>query len=88
MFVRSATTWSEQALLARKEMSPPTEKDSSGLPRDRLWQPVTIRWFAVAFGLSLGYAILRYHIAGDVAWDHFPLFILNKVTSLAAGRSP
>ena len=30
------------------------------------------------------YAILRYHIAGDVAWAHFPLFILNKATSLAA----
>lgn len=33
---------------------------------------------------SLVYAILRYHIAGDVAWRHFPLFILNKATSLAA----
>jgi DMSO/TMAO reductase YedYZ heme-binding membrane subunit len=58
--------------------------DSSGLPRERLWQPVTIKWFAVVFGLSLGYAVLRYHIVGDVAWSDFPLFILNKVTSLAA----
>jgi DMSO/TMAO reductase YedYZ heme-binding membrane subunit len=26
----------------------------------------------------------RYHFAGDVPWRHFPLFILNKATSLAA----
>ena len=56
----------------------------SGLPEDRLWQPVTARWFAVIFGAALAYSILRYHIAGDVAWTHFPLFILNKATSLAA----
>jgi len=59
-------------------------EDSSGLPRERLWQPVTGKWFGVIFGFSLGYAVLRYHIAGDVAWNHFPLFILNKATSLAA----
>ena len=35
-------------------------------------------------GCSLAYAIIRYHFAGDVAWRHFPLFILNKATSLAA----
>jgi DMSO/TMAO reductase YedYZ heme-binding membrane subunit len=58
--------------------------DSSGLPRERLWQPVTGKWFGAIFGFSLGYAILRYHIAGDVAWSHLPLFILNKATSLAA----
>ncbi len=38
----------------------------------------------VVFGASLAYAIVRYHLAGDVAWQHFPLFILNKATSLAA----
>jgi len=58
--------------------------DSSGLPRERLWQPVTGKWFGAVFGFSLGYAVLRYHIAGDVAWSHLPLFILNKATSLAA----
>ena len=58
--------------------------DASGMPRDRLWQPVTIRWFAVIVGGSVAFSILRYHIAGDVAWAHFPLFILNKATSLAA----
>jgi DMSO/TMAO reductase YedYZ heme-binding membrane subunit len=58
--------------------------DESGLPRDRLWQPVTAKWFFVIFGLCLAYAILRYHIAGTVPWEHFPLFILNKATSLAA----
>jgi DMSO/TMAO reductase YedYZ heme-binding membrane subunit len=59
-------------------------KDESGLPANRLWQPTTARWFAVVFGVSLLYAIIRYHLAGDVAWGHFPLFILNKATSLAA----
>ncbi len=56
----------------------------SNLPPDRLWQPTTAKWFAVIFGTSLMYAIVRYHLAGDVAWSHFPLFILNKATSLAA----
>jgi len=56
----------------------------SSLPPDRLWQPTTAKWFAVIFGASLLYAIVRYHLAGDVAWSHFPLFILNKATSLAA----
>ncbi len=54
------------------------------LPADRLWQPTTAKWFFTIFGASLFYAILRYHIAGDVSWAHFPLFILNKATSLAA----
>jgi len=54
------------------------------LPADRLLQPTTARWFAAVFGGALVYAILRYHLAGDVAWRHFPLFILNKATSLAA----
>lgn len=60
------------------------KNDESGLPADRLWQPVTARWFAMVFGVSVLYAILRYHLAGDVAWAHFPLFILNKATALAA----
>lgn len=34
--------------------------------------------------LSVGYAILRYHIAGPVPWKDFPFFILNKGISLAA----
>jgi DMSO/TMAO reductase YedYZ heme-binding membrane subunit len=54
------------------------------LPPDRLWQPTTARWFAAIFGAALLYAVVRYHLAGDVAWRHFPLFILNKATSLAA----
>ena len=49
-----------------------------------LWQPYTVKWFAVIVGGALAYAIMRYHIAGDVEWSHFPLFILNKATSLAA----
>ena len=54
------------------------------LPPDRLWQPTPAKWFAAVFGGALVYAIIRYHLAGDVPWAHFPLFILNKATSLAA----
>ena len=59
-------------------------EDESNLPANRLWQPTTAKWFAVVFGGSLLYAIVRYHLTGDVAWRHFPVFILNKATSLAA----
>ncbi len=62
----------------------PVNDKHGGLPPDRLWQPTTAKWFVVVFGASLVYAIIRYHLAGDVAWSHFPLFILNKATSLAA----
>lgn len=34
--------------------------------------------------LSVGYAVLRYHVAGPVPWTAFPLFILNKGLCLAA----
>ena len=34
--------------------------------------------------LSMAYAILRYHIAGNVPWKDLPFFILNKGLSLAA----
>ena len=30
------------------------------------------------FLMSLGYAVLRYHILGLVPWKDFPLLILNK----------
>ena len=39
---------------------------------------------AVVLMLSIGYAILRYHIVGPVPWKDFPFFILNKGISLAA----
>jgi DMSO/TMAO reductase YedYZ heme-binding membrane subunit len=60
------------------------ESEGSSLPQDRLWQPVTAKWFGVVFGAALAFSILRYHITSEVAWAHFPLFILNKTTSLAA----
>ena len=60
------------------------EPDDSGLPRNRLWQPTTAKWFLVVFGASVGYAIIRYHLVNNVAWGHFPLFILNKATAMAA----
>ena len=66
--------------LARNRMS----ESESNLPEHRLWQPATAKWFYVVFGGSVAYAIVRYHIAGDVEWRHFPAFILNKATSLAA----
>lgn len=58
--------------------------EHSNLPPHRLWQPTTAKWFFVVFGFALAYAVVRYHLAGDVAWRHLPLFILNKATSLAA----
>ena len=39
---------------------------------------------AVTILLSLGYAVVRYHVAGPVPWKDFPFFILNKGISLAA----
>ena len=36
------------------------------------------------FFLSLGYAMLRYHILGDVPWDQLPFFILNKGIGMSA----
>ena len=42
----------------------------------------TIILLSVLF--SIGYAILRYHIAGSVPWKDFPFFILNKGISLGA----
>jgi DMSO/TMAO reductase YedYZ heme-binding membrane subunit len=59
-------------------------RDPDKLPPDRLLQPVTMKWFAAIFGTSLAYSIVRYHFVGDTPWTHFPLFILNKATSLAA----
>jgi hypothetical protein len=38
----------------------------------------------ISIALSIGYAILRYHLLGPVSWDEFPFFILNKGLSLAA----
>jgi DMSO/TMAO reductase YedYZ heme-binding membrane subunit len=49
-----------------------------------LWQAVTAKWLAAIGGFSLVYAVVRYHVAGDVPWENFPLFILNKTLSLAA----
>jgi DMSO/TMAO reductase YedYZ heme-binding membrane subunit len=34
--------------------------------------------------LSIGYAVVRYHLAGDIPWKDFPLFILNKGLCLGA----
>ena len=59
-------------------------EEESNLPANRLWQPTTARWFYVVFGSCVAYSVVRYHIAGDVAWRHFPVFILSKATSLAA----
>ena len=38
----------------------------------------------VTLVLSIGYAVLRYHIVGPVPWMDFPIFILNKGLCLAA----
>ena len=36
------------------------------------------------FILSIGYAIVRYHVLGEVAWKDLPFFILNKGISMSA----
>lgn len=38
----------------------------------------------VTMSFAIGYAILRYHVLGDVPWKDFPFFILNKGLSLGA----
>ncbi len=42
------------------------------------------RIITVVLLFSVGYAIVRYHLAGPVPWKDFPFFILNKGISLAA----
>ena len=42
------------------------------------------RIITVVLLFSIGYAIVRYHVAGPVPWKDFPFFILNKGLSLAA----
>lgn len=49
--------------------------------RRKNYSGMIIAWVCV---FSLGYAILRYHIAGTVPWKDFPFFIMNKGISLAA----
>jgi len=39
---------------------------------------------AATLALAIGYAVLRYHLAGDVPWKDFSLFILNKGLCLGA----
>ena len=50
--------------------------------KDRENSAATI--ISAVLALSLGYAIVRYHIAGPVPWKDFPMFILNKGLCLAA----
>jgi DMSO/TMAO reductase YedYZ heme-binding membrane subunit len=52
--------------------------------QDRLIQAHTVRWFVLLFGVSLTYAIVRYHVFKGVELEHFPLYIANKACSLAA----
>ena len=51
---------------------------------DRLVQSFTARWFLFLLGITLSYAVIRYHIFAGVDWAHLPLFILNKALALAA----
>ena len=36
------------------------------------------------FILSMSYAIIRYHVLGEVPWKDLPFFILNKGISMSA----
>jgi len=33
--------------------------------------------------ISLFYAVIRYNIVGDVPWNQFPIFIVNKATAFS-----
>ena len=39
---------------------------------------------ATTMSVAIGYAILRYHVLGDVPWKDLPFFILNKGLSFGA----
>ena len=54
-----------------KEKSHTTEADSS------------LKLIGTVLSFSLAYAVVRYHIAGDVSWKELPFFIMNKAISLA-----
>jgi len=41
-------------------------------------------WLLAAIAFSLAYAVLRYNVLKGVEWEHFPLYIVNKATSLSA----
>jgi hypothetical protein len=38
----------------------------------------------IILSISLGYAVLRYHIMGNVPWKDLPFFIMNKGLALSA----
>ena len=42
------------------------------------------RLIAAAMLFGIGYAVVRYHVAGGVPWKDLPFFILNKGISLSA----
>jgi hypothetical protein len=42
------------------------------------------KFLFVFFILSIGYAVLRYHIMGPVPWKDFPFYIMNKAIALCA----
>ena len=53
--------------------------EETGKINNQAWAIIT--W---TFILSIGYAIVRYHVLGEVAWKDLPFFILNKVISMSA----
>lgn len=47
-------------------------------------QNAAVPIIVITMSLAIGYAILRYHILGEVLWKDLPLFILNKGLCLGA----
>ncbi len=41
-----------------------SEVDDSGLPRNRLWQPATAKWFAAVFG-GTTILVMRFNLRAD-----------------------
>ncbi len=42
-----------------------------------------ITWILSVWGVCLAYAIVRYNVFKGVAWDHLPLYIVNKSVAFA-----
>ncbi|NOR56335.1 MAG: hypothetical protein GQ531_09010 [Sulfurovum sp.] len=52
--------------------------------KDNSYRNASVAIITVTMLISIGYAVLRYHIFGSVPWKDFPFFILNKGISLGA----
>jgi DMSO/TMAO reductase YedYZ heme-binding membrane subunit len=52
-------------------------------PDRSLMQPLTIPWLVGTLVVTGGYATVRYNVFGNVAWEQWPLYIVNKALALS-----